>query len=123
MMRAMILPALAPLQDNPNPLQLADLPVPEPGTGEVLVQVSVCGVCHTELDEIEGRLPPPRLPVILGHQVVGEVVAGGPGTGGSHRQGDRVGVAWIYSACGACSDCLAGQENLCASFRATGRDS
>ena len=70
-MRAMILPALCRLDENPNPLQLAELPVPEPGPGEILVRVAACGVCHTELDEIEGRTPPPRLPVILGHQVVG----------------------------------------------------
>ena len=76
-MRAMILPALCRLDENPNPLQLAELPDPVPGPGEILVHVSVCGVCHTELDEIEGRTPPPRLPVVLGHQVVGRVAARG----------------------------------------------
>ena len=80
-MRAMILPALCRLDENPNPLQLADLPDPVPGPGEILVRVSACGVCHTELDEIEGRTPPPRLPVVLGHQVVGRVAALGPGAG------------------------------------------
>lgn len=120
-MRAMILSALAPLRDNPNPLQLADLPIPRPGTGEVLLQVSVCGVCHTELDEIEGRLPPPQLPVVLGHQVVGRVTAVGENVTGMEL-GQRVGVAWIYSACGKCHWCKSGQENLCPYFRATGRD-
>jgi alcohol dehydrogenase, propanol-preferring len=120
-MRAMILPALAALQDNPQPLKLVDLPVPQPGPGEVLVQVSVCGVCHTELDEIEGRLPPPQLPVVLGHQVVGSVSALGDGVTGLST-GDRVGVAWIYSACRKCHWCKTGQENLCPQFRATGRD-
>jgi propanol-preferring alcohol dehydrogenase len=120
-MRAMILPALGALEDNPHPLQLARLPIPQPVEGEVLVRVSVCGVCHTELDEIEGRLPPPNLPVVLGHQVVGQVEALGERVTG-FRVGDRVGVAWIYSACGECHWCLTGQENLCPQFRATGRD-
>ena len=120
-MRAMILPALCRLDDNPTPLQLADLPDPVPGPGEILVRVSACGVCHTELDEIEGRTPPPRLPVVLGHQVVGRVAALGPGAE-RFNVGERVGVAWIYSACGACEFCRAGRENLCADFRATGRD-
>jgi alcohol dehydrogenase, propanol-preferring len=120
-MRAMILPALCRLDENPNPLRLADLPDPAPGPGEILVRVSACGVCHTELDEIEGRTPPPRLPVVLGHQVVGRVAALGPGAA-DFRVGERVGVAWIYSACGACQFCRSGRENLCADFRATGRD-
>lgn len=117
----MILPALCRLDENPNPLQLADLPDPEPGPGEILVRVSACGVCHTELDEIEGRTPPPRLPVVLGHQAVGRVAALGPGAS-AFGAGERVGVAWIYSACGACEFCRSGQENLCPEFRATGRD-
>ena len=90
-MRAMILPALCRLDENPNPLQLAELPDPEPGPGEILVRVSACGVCHTELDEIEGRTPPPRLPVVLGHQVVGRVAALGSGAS-VFRVGERVGV-------------------------------
>ena len=120
-MRAMILPALCRLDENPSPLQLAMLPDPVPGPGEILVRVSTCGVCHTELDEIEGRTPPPELPVVLGHQVIGRVVGLGVGAG-AFQMGERVGVAWIYSACGACEFCLSGQENLCAQFRATGRD-
>lgn len=85
------------------------------------MQVLACGVCHTELDEIEGRTPPSTLPMVLGHQVVGQVVALGPDAG-RVALGDRVGVAWIFSACGRCPACLAGDENLCPHFRATGRD-
>lgn len=117
----MILPALCRLAENPNPLQLAELPDPVPGPGEILVHVATCGVCHTELDEIEGRTPPPRLPVVLGHQVVGRVAACGPGAA-EFRLGERVGVAWIFSACGMCAYCRSGRENLCPEFRATGRD-
>ena len=120
-MKAMLLSHSTDISENNEPLSLVDVPRPEPGPGEVLIRVSVCGVCHTELDEIEGRLPPPRLPVILGHQVVGEVVTSGPGVDAIHA-GVRVGVAWIYSACGKCRYCLAGLENLCAQFQATGRD-
>jgi propanol-preferring alcohol dehydrogenase len=122
----MILTAISRLAENPNPLQLAALPDPIPGAGEILLRVTACGVCHTELDEIEGRTPPPKLPVVPGHQVVGCVVARGAGTGGEAHcalaVGERAGVAWIYSACGRCAYCLAGQENLCPDFRATGRD-
>jgi propanol-preferring alcohol dehydrogenase len=100
---------------------MADLPLPEPAPGEIRVRVSTCGVCHTELDEIEGRTPPPRLPVVLGHQVVGRVEARGR-EARRFREGDRVGVAWIYSACGKCRFCRSGRENLCPEFRATGRD-
>ena len=120
-MHAMILNAIAPLAENPAPLQWADLPDPLPGPGEVLIRVSVCGVCHTELDEIEGRTPPPRLPVIPGHQVVGRIEALGSAVSGM-RFGDRVGVAWIFSACGHCDYCRQGMENLCPQFTATGRD-
>ena len=94
---------------------------PVPGEGELLVRVSACGVCHTELDEIEGRTAPPVLPVIPGHQVVGRIIGMGPGTTG-FRLNDRVGVAWIYSSCGTCPFCLSGNENLCDRFKATGRD-
>lgn len=117
----MILPKLGSFEENPDPLVPVELPVPEPAEGEVRIRVSVCGVCHTELDEIEGRTPPPRLPVILGHQAVGRVDALGPKVQGL-REGDRVGVPWIFSACGRCKVCREGNENLCPWFRATGRD-
>jgi propanol-preferring alcohol dehydrogenase len=120
-MKAMVLEALASLAQNKTPLKLAELPDPVPGEKEILVKVSVCGVCHTELDEIEGRTPPPILPMVLGHQVVGRVEEMGRLAQG-FRVGDRVGIAWIYSACGACEFCLAGYENLCRDFQATGRD-
>ena len=121
-MKAMVLKRLCSLSDNKSPLELATLPRPEPRSAEVLVKVSACGVCHTELDEIEGRTPPPRLPVVPGHQVVGQVVASGEGAAAHALVGQRVGVAWIFSACGACPYCEAGDENLCRQFRATGRD-
>lgn len=120
-MRAMILRSLGPLADNPAPLEACHLPDPVPGPDEILIDVRTCGVCHTELDEIEGRTPPPRLPIVLGHQVVGRVAALGDGAS-TFRVGDRVGVAWIFSACGACALCRRGEENLCGYFRATGRD-
>lgn len=117
----MVLQKVVLLDTHPEPLELADLPIPVPGRGEVLVRVSVCGVCHTELDEIEGRTPPGKLPLVPGHQVVGKVVDTGPGVT-KHNIGDRVGVAWIYSACGQCHFCREGLENLCDDFQATGRD-
>ena len=120
-MRAMVLNRLGLLRDNPAPLVLATSPDPKPGAGEVLIRVSVCGVCHTELDEIEDRTPPPHLPVVLGHQVVGHIESLGD-SATLHRVDDRVGVAWIYSACGVCAFCQSGRENLCDQFRATGRD-
>ena len=104
-----------------QPLVLQDLPVPEPGKGEILIRVHTCGVCHTELDEIEGRTPPPSLPIVPGHQVIGTVIRHGPETG-KYPEGTRVGVAWIYSACGECRFCRSNQENLCPDFKATGRD-
>ena len=114
-MRAMSLGALTSLDDNPEPLELVELPVPVPGAGEVLIRVGACGVCHTELDEIEGRTPPPRLPVVPGHEVVGWVDATGSGVT-KLRPGQRVGVGWIHSSSGAAD------ENLSPDFRATGRD-
>jgi propanol-preferring alcohol dehydrogenase len=117
----MVLNQLCSLDECSTPLEKTTLPVPVPAENETLVQVHACGVCHTELDEIEGRTPPPQLPVILGHQAVGRVIECGGGVT-SHSPGDRVGIAWIYSACGTCAYCRAGNENLCAEFKATGRD-
>jgi propanol-preferring alcohol dehydrogenase len=120
-MKAMLLKKLSGLSENKEPLELADLPEPVPGEGEILINVSACGVCHTELDEIEGRTPPAMLPVIPGHQIVGRVAGKGKNAD-RFKEGDRVGVAWINSACGKCSFCLSGNENLCPDFKATGRD-
>ena len=114
-MRAMLLTATGSLDANPAPLVLADIDDPSPGDDEILIRVAACGVCHTELDEIEGRTPPPRLPVVPGHEVVGRVVATG-GKAGRFRAGDRVGVGWIHSSDGTEA------ENISPAFRATGRD-
>lgn len=114
-MKAMVLPRIVSLDEVDAPLELVDLPVPEPGAGEVLLKVSACGVCHTELDEIEGRTAPPRLPVVLGHEVVGRVAELGDGVTGL-AVGDRVGVGWIFDSTGE------DDENLSPEFRATGRD-
>ncbi|MCJ7453247.1 MAG: zinc-dependent alcohol dehydrogenase family protein [Steroidobacteraceae bacterium] len=117
----MLLTETGPVSEGRDSLVLSDVAEPEPREGEVLLQVAACGVCHTELDEIEGRTPPSHLPMIPGHQVIGEIVARGAGVTGV-TVGQRVGVAWIFWACGHCERCAAGDENLCAGFRATGRD-
>ncbi|MEM2906981.1 MAG: zinc-dependent alcohol dehydrogenase family protein [Candidatus Odinarchaeota archaeon] len=117
-MRAQLLRKISKVEDDP--LQLVEVPTPIPREDEILIEVSVCGVCHTELDEIEGRLIP-KLPVILGHQIVGRVVE--RGAKATHYSiGDRVGVAWIYHACGECYHCKNGYENLCDRFKGTGCD-
>jgi propanol-preferring alcohol dehydrogenase len=120
-MKAMILREHSRVDENKSPLELAEIPDPVPGSRDLLIEVATSGVCHTELDEIEGRTPPPRLPVVLGHQIVGRVVGRGEGVE-SFQVGDRVGVAWIYSSCGTCSHCRRNDENLCEDFKATGRD-
>lgn len=117
----MLLDRLGTVESGAAPLRWTDMPQPVAGEREVLIQVQACGVCHTELDEIEGRTPPAALPVVLGHQVVGRVVQIGADVRGL-AVGNRVGVAWIFSACGHCDYCQSGRENLCAEFRATGRD-
>jgi len=115
-MKAQVLKRIAQVEDRS--LELIDMPVPQPGSGEILVKVIACGVCHTELDEIEGRLRP-KLPIILGHEIVGRVEALGSGAT-EFKIGDRVGIAWIHSACGKCHFCLENNENLCAEFQGTG---
>jgi propanol-preferring alcohol dehydrogenase len=120
-MKAMILNEICNLEENTNPLEMVDMPNPVPGEKEILVKVSACGVCHTELDEIEGRTSPPQFPIVLGHEIVGRVVKTGS-KAGKFTIGDRVGIGWIYSACQGCKFCLKGDENLCEHFKATGRD-
>ncbi|RMD52521.1 MAG: alcohol dehydrogenase, partial [Nitrospirae bacterium] len=120
-MKAMVIDRICDLVEEQNPLKMVELPKPSIKDKEILIRVSACGVCHTELDEIEGRTPPPKLPVIPGHQLVGVVEEVGNSVT-RFQPGDRVGVAWIYSACGKCKFCLKGEENLCPEFKATGRD-
>lgn len=120
-MKAQLLHRCCAMALNATPLEFCERETPVPGSGELLLQVIACGVCHTELDEIEGRTPPPVFPVIPGHQVVARVAALGADVS-RFQPGDRVGVAWIYSACGHCPFCRDGLENLCPEFRGTGRD-
>jgi propanol-preferring alcohol dehydrogenase len=120
-MKAMVMTGVRNLKRDKAPLELRDVPRPVPREGEVLLRVEACGVCHTEIDEVEGRTPPPRLPVVLGHQVVGRVEERGRGAA-RYKEGERLGVAWIFRACGHCRFCRSGRENLCAEFQATGRD-
>jgi len=115
-MKAQILKQLSPIENLP--LELVELPIPQPKSEEILVKISACGVCHTELDEIEGRLQP-KLPIILGHEIIGRVENLGPGVT-KFSIGDRVGIAWIHSACGKCHFCRGGNENLCPEFQGTG---
>ena len=106
--------------DNPGePLAARDVPDPEPGRGELLLGVLACGVCRTDLHLVDGELAEPKRPVIPGHQIVGEVEALGPGSG-RFAVGDRVGVPWLGSSCGACVYCGEGRENLCDHARFTG---
>ncbi len=114
-MKGMLLRKTGLLEDNPTPLELAELEMPRPESKQVLIRVSVCGVCHTELDEIEGRTPPPHLPIVLGHQVVGIIAELGRDVT-KRKLGERVGVGWIFHSDGSPT------ENLSPEFQATGRD-
>lgn len=116
-MRAMAVVAPGPIERHP--LRLIELPTPRPGRGQVLIRVEVCGVCRTDLHVAEGDLPARRNPVVPGHEIVGRIVGCGPDV---HRvkEGDRVGVAWLYAACGQCRFCGRGDENLCLAPRFTG---
>jgi alcohol dehydrogenase, propanol-preferring len=119
-MKAMVLSKSRPIETvGKGPLEMVDWPVPAPAPDQLLIKVSVCGICHTEIDEIEGRLVPPRYPIVPGHEIVGRVHAVGSDVR-KFSPGDRVGVAWIHSSCGRCSFCARGDENLCDDFRATG---
>jgi propanol-preferring alcohol dehydrogenase len=114
-MKAMILSRTSPLSARPNPLTLVDIDTPTPAENELLIEVAACGVCHTELDEIEGRLTPPHLPVIPGHEVIGRVARRGRNAN-RFELGDRVGVGWIHHSSGAAD------ENLSPQFAGTGCD-
>ena len=115
-MKAIVLKGMSAIEKEP--LEMIDLPVPVPGPKELLIKISACGICHTELDEIEGRIQP-NLPIVLGHQIVGRVERLGSEVT-KFKLGDRVGIAWIHSACGTCHFCQEGKENLCAGFQGTG---
>src|SRR4051812_25243580 len=115
-MRAMVLDA------PKTPLRVAELPDPEPGPGQLLLQVHACGICRTDLHIVDGELKEPRLPLVPGHQIVGTVLAAGPreGAAGRFRAGDRVGVPWLGWTDGTCRFCRSGRENLCLEARFTG---
>ncbi len=121
MVKAMVLRGIRALDQEAKPLELMEMERPKPERDQLLIRILACGICHTELDEIEGRAAPPQFPIILGHQAVGEVVERGAEVR-DFAVGDRVGVGWIYSTCGSCSYCREGRENLCQYFKATGRD-
>jgi alcohol dehydrogenase, propanol-preferring len=112
-MRAMV------LEEARRPLVLRDCPVPEPGAGQVQLQVHACAVCRTDLHVVDGELPDPKLPLIIGHEIVGQVTRLGEAVT-RLSIGQRVGVPWLGWACGECSYCRAGSENLCAEARFTG---
>lgn len=114
-MRAMV------LERPGSGLTMATVPEPEPGRGQVLISVQVCGVCRTDLHILDGELDRPKLPLIQGHQIVGTVAALGPGTS-RYSIGDRVGIPWLGWTCGVCRYCRSGRENLCDAARFTGYD-
>jgi len=120
-MKAWLLRKISDLKLDQKPLEMDELPIPQPKEDEILIKVLCCGICHTELDEIEGRTPPEMYPVVPGHQIIGLVEESGK-KASRYKPGDRVGVAWIYSSCGECEFCQNGLENLCPEFKGTGRD-
>jgi propanol-preferring alcohol dehydrogenase len=106
MMRAMVL-------DRPGtPLVMRERPVPQPASGEILIEIAACGVCRTDLHVVDGELPRPKLPIVPGHEIVGRVAATGQSVSGFAR-GERVGVPWLGATCGVCPYCRSGRENLC----------
>lgn len=120
-MKAWVIEKISDLLIENKPLKLLDINSPTPEKKEIIIKVHACGVCHTEIDEIEGRLTPSFFPIIPGHQIAGEVVEVG-GSVKKFKIGDRAGAGWIYSACGRCEFCKKGLENLCSGFKATGKD-
>ncbi len=118
-MRRMVLRVPRPVGERP--LELDEAPDRAPGSGEIAIAVQACAVCRTDLQLVEGDLAAHRLPIVPGHQIVGEVTAIGPGVS-AWTVGDRAAVGWLGRACGRCSQCLAGKENLCENARFTGWD-
>jgi propanol-preferring alcohol dehydrogenase len=110
---------LSPSPVEQSPLRLTELPDPQPGPEQIAIRVSACGVCHTDLHTVEGELATPRLPLIPGHQAIGQVVAVGEGAAGWYV-GERAGTFWLYRACGRCDFCRRGEENLCPAAEFTG---
>ena len=110
-MKAWLLNKVSDVEKDNHPLYLSEIERPLPHENEILIRISTCAVCHTELDEIEGRTPPPFYPVVPGHQVIGFVEQRGVNTS-FFKENERVGVAWIYDACGSCEFCQRGNENL-----------
>jgi len=109
----------SPALVDQNPLQRDEVADPQPGPGQVRIKVSACGVCHTDLHTVEGEIHPPLLPITPGHQIVGVIDALGPDVK-DRKKDQRVGVPWLYSACGNCAFCQRGEENLCPQARFTG---
>ncbi|MEO0137334.1 MAG: zinc-dependent alcohol dehydrogenase family protein [candidate division WOR-3 bacterium] len=118
-MKAMILEQQAPLESEP--LKLKEIALPEPKDNEIRLKINVCGVCRTDLHIVEGELPPHKMPVIPGHQIVGRVDKLGKGAK-NYKLGDRVGIPWLYKTCGKCRFCRSGRENLCDNPMFTGYD-
>jgi len=118
-MRAMVLGSVRPVEERP--LELKDIPVPEVEPGDILIRVRCCGVCHTDLHVVTGELPPHRMPVVPGHEVIGTVERAGE-RARRFRIGQRVGAAWLRSTCGECRFCRSGRENLCEQARFNGYD-
>ncbi|MCD6548451.1 MAG: zinc-dependent alcohol dehydrogenase family protein [Thermodesulfobacterium sp.] len=120
-MKAWVIEKIVDLSKNSKPLKLVELENPCPAEDEIIIKVYACGVCHTEIDEIEGRALPSFFPIVPGHQIVGEVVEVGSEVK-NFKIGDRAGAGWIYSSCEKCEYCKRGVENLCSQFKATGKD-
>ncbi|MDD8020385.1 MAG: zinc-dependent alcohol dehydrogenase family protein [Acidobacteriota bacterium] len=118
-MRAIVLSAFGPVENRP--LKMEEVVSPDPGPDQVLIRVSYCGVCHTDLHIVEGELPAVSLPKIPGHQIVGQVEKTGKQVS-LFKAGDRAGCAWLYQACGRCHFCLTQRENLCEQAKFTGYD-
>jgi len=115
----MVLAGAKPVRERP--IELREVPTPQPAAGEVRLRVQCCGICHTDLHTVEGELHPPKMPIIPGHQVVGLVDTLGPQTK-LFREGDRLGIPWLTSTDGTCHFCQTGRENLCDNARFTGLD-
>ncbi len=120
-MKAMVIKKVSDFDKTSTPLEMVDLPVPEPDKNDILIKVKTCGVCHTEIDEIEGRTPPQKFPLVPGHEIIGRIEEVGSEVE-RFKGGERVGVGWIFSSCLNCQFCNDGNENLCEDFLATGRD-